>query len=103
MKNKDIYKNGKFISINSILHEILVRYADFLDRNKWEIIKNKLKTYGIYSKQQIEMIIFMYNLVEILTSLQFNQDNLKALQEQGVNSGNNQLGESKYSVVYKLS
>ena len=103
MKNKDIYKNGKFISIDSVLHEILVGYADFLDRNKWELIKNKLKTYGIYSKQQIEMIIFMYNLVEILTSLQFNQDNLKALQEQGVRSGDNQLGESEYSAVYKLS
>lgn len=103
MKNKDIYKNGKFISIDSVLHEILVGYADFLDRNKWELIKNKLKTYGIYSKQQIEMIIFMYNLVEILTSLQFNQENLKVLQEQGVNPGNNQLGESKYSVVYKSS
>lgn len=103
MKNKDIYKNGKFISIDSVLHEILVGYADFLDRNKWELIKNKLKTYGIYSKQQIEMIIFMCNLVEILTSLQFNQDNLKVLQEQGVSSGNNQLGESEYSVVYKSS
>lgn len=103
MKNKEIYKNGKFISIDSILHEILVGYVDFLDRNKWELIKNKLKTYGIYSKQQIEMIVFLYNLVEILTSLQFNQDNLKVLQEQGVSSGDNQLGESKYSVVYKLS
>lgn len=103
MKNKDIYKNGKFISIDSVLHEILVGYANFLDRNKWQLIKNKLKTYGIYSKQQIEMIVFMCNLVEILTSLQFNQDNLKVLQEQGVSSGDNQLGESEYSVVYKLS
>ena len=89
----------KIVHADSIMQEIMAVHRNFLNKQGWNYVKQKIIEYGLCSSKQLELLDFMYSLLEILTMIQFDNRCLEILGKSEISCENIRFGKTIYNII----
>lgn len=89
----------KIVHADSIMQEIMTVHRGFLNKQGWNYVKQKIMEYGLCSSKQLELLDFMYSLLEILTMVQFDNRCLEILGKSEISCENIGFGKTIYNII----
>lgn len=89
----------KIVHADSIMQEIMTVHRNFLNKQGWSYVKQKILEYGLCNSKQLELIDFMYSLLEILTMVQFDNQCLEILGKSEISCENIRFGKTRYNII----